>query len=88
MKMLFLLLVSFAVHAQDYPAKPVKFVVGFGAGGPTDVIARIVAQDLSTQMGQGFIVENRALGARRLHHAVLVAFAAGQPDPAGQQGEL
>jgi tripartite-type tricarboxylate transporter receptor subunit TctC len=59
MKMLFLLLVSFAVHAQDYPAKPVKFVVGFGAGGPTDVIARIVAQDLSTQMGQGFIVENR-----------------------------
>jgi tripartite-type tricarboxylate transporter receptor subunit TctC len=59
MKMLLLLLVSFAVHAQDYPAKPVKFVVGFGAGGPTDVIARIVAQDLATQMGQGFIVENR-----------------------------
>jgi len=48
-----------AVHAQDYPAKPVKFVVGFGAGGPTDVIARIVAQDLTASMGQAFIVENR-----------------------------
>src|SRR5258708_2189267 len=48
-----------AIHAQDYPAKPVKFVVGFGAGGPTDVIARIVAQDLSVAMGQGFVVENR-----------------------------
>jgi tripartite-type tricarboxylate transporter receptor subunit TctC len=47
------------VHAQDYPAKPVKFVVGFGAGGPTDVIARIVAQDLTAQMGQAFLVENR-----------------------------
>jgi len=45
--------------AQPYPSKPVKFVVGFGAGGPTDVIARIVAQDLSTAMGQGFVVENR-----------------------------
>jgi tripartite-type tricarboxylate transporter receptor subunit TctC len=47
------------VHAQDYPAKPVKFIVGFGAGGPTDVIARIVAQDLTAQMGQAFLVENR-----------------------------
>ena len=49
-------LISFS---QGYPAKPVKFVVGFGAGGPTDVIARIVAQDLSVAMGQGFLVENR-----------------------------
>src|SRR4051812_18933128 len=48
-----------AVHAQDYPSKPVRFVVGFGAGGPTDVIARIVAQDLGVSMGQGFVVENR-----------------------------
>ena len=46
--------------AQDYPAKPVKIVVGFGAGGPTDVVARIVAQDMSASLGQGFVVENRA----------------------------
>jgi len=51
--------VATAVHAQDYPAKPVKFVVGFGAGGPTDVIARIVAQDLTVSTGQPFLVENR-----------------------------
>jgi len=58
-KFLFFLLVSLTAQAQDYPAKPVKFVVGFGAGGPTDVIARIVAQDLTVQMGQAFLVENR-----------------------------
>lgn len=49
-----------AAHAQDYPARPAKIVVGFGAGGPTDVIARIVAQDLTASLGQSFIVENRA----------------------------
>jgi len=59
-KLLFtVLLLASSVHAQDYPAKPVKFVVGFGAGGPTDVIARIVAQDMTASMGQAFLVENR-----------------------------
>jgi len=50
---------STTTTAQDYPAKPVKFIVGFGAGGPTDVIARLIAQDLTAQMGQAFLVENR-----------------------------
>src|SRR5437867_10653139 len=45
--------------AQGYPAKPVKIVVGFAAGGPTDVIARIVAQDMTGSLGQSFVVENR-----------------------------
>jgi tripartite-type tricarboxylate transporter receptor subunit TctC len=59
-KILFLLLAfAAAASAQDYPSKPVRFVVGFGAGGPTDVIARIVAQDLTASMGQAFLVENR-----------------------------
>jgi len=59
-KMVFVLaILGFSVHAQEFPSKPVKFVVGFGAGGPTDVIARIVAQDMTVSMGQAFIVENR-----------------------------
>jgi tripartite-type tricarboxylate transporter receptor subunit TctC len=45
--------------AQSYPAKPVKVLVGFAAGGPTDVIARIVAQDMTQSLGQSFVVENR-----------------------------
>ncbi|MGZ5651039.1 MAG: Bug family tripartite tricarboxylate transporter substrate binding protein, partial [Usitatibacter sp.] len=59
---LLLLALVFNFHqalADDYPARPVRFVVGFGAGGPTDVIARIVAQDLTAAMGQAFLVDNR-----------------------------
>src|SRR3989475_13265464 len=48
-----------AATAQSYPARPVKIVVGFAAGGPTDVIARIVAQDMTLSLGQSFVVENR-----------------------------
>ncbi len=61
--------------AQDYPAKPVRILVGFAAGGPTDVIARIVAQDLTASMGQSFIVENRA-GANAIIATEAVARAA------------
>jgi tripartite-type tricarboxylate transporter receptor subunit TctC len=45
--------------AQDWPAKPVRILVGFGAGGGTDVVARIVADRLSEVLGQQFVVENR-----------------------------
>ncbi len=61
-RLVLLLAFAFAAQAglaQDYPARPVRFIVGFGAGGPTDVIARIVAKDLGASMGQSFIVENR-----------------------------
>lgn len=44
--------------AQGYPNRPVRVVVGFPAGGPTDVIARLVAQKLSDSLGQQFYVEN------------------------------
>ena len=46
-------------HAQDYPARQVRMIVPFGAGGPADVYARIIAQHLSEQLKQTFIVENR-----------------------------
>ena len=73
----FALLVLFpiAAAAQEYPNKPVRFIVGFGAGGPTDVIARIVAQDLSGSMGQAFVVENRP-GANAIVATEAVARAA------------
>jgi len=44
--------------AEGYPVRPVRVVVGFNAGGPTDVIARLVAQKLSDSLGQNFVVEN------------------------------
>jgi tripartite-type tricarboxylate transporter receptor subunit TctC len=52
--------VSAAAHAQSYPNKPVKLLVGFAAGGPTDVIARILAQDMTQTLGQTVLVENKA----------------------------
>jgi tripartite-type tricarboxylate transporter receptor subunit TctC len=47
-----------AASAENYPTRPVRIVVGFPAGGPTDAIARIVAQKLTDNLGQQFFVEN------------------------------
>ncbi|MCZ8313597.1 tripartite tricarboxylate transporter substrate binding protein [Phreatobacter sp.] len=46
--------------AQAYPARPVTCIVPFGAGGSTDVIGRIVCEQLSQRLGQSFVIENRA----------------------------
>lgn len=45
--------------AQEYPSREVKLVVGFPAGGSTDILARIIAEHMSAQLGQPVIVENR-----------------------------
>jgi tripartite-type tricarboxylate transporter receptor subunit TctC len=48
-----------SASAQDWPSKPVRILIGFGAGGGTDVATRIVADGLSESLGQQFVVENR-----------------------------
>src|SRR6185312_6067585 len=53
-----LLLSAATAFAQNYPNKSVRVVVGFAAGGPSDVIARIVSQKLTETLGQQFYVEN------------------------------
>ena len=53
------LIASAPALAQSYPSKPVKILIGFAAGGPTDVIGRILAQDMTAALGQTFVVENR-----------------------------
>jgi tripartite-type tricarboxylate transporter receptor subunit TctC len=47
------------VSAADYPNRPVRWMIGFTAGGPVDTVARIMAQWLSDRFGQQFVVENR-----------------------------
>jgi tripartite-type tricarboxylate transporter receptor subunit TctC len=51
-------LILSAAVAQDYPSRPVKILVGFGPGGLGDIVTRSVAQKLSTQLGQPFVIEN------------------------------
>ena len=52
-------LIGRSASAAEWPTKPVKFVVPFAAGGTTDILARLVAQKMSEEYGQQFIVENK-----------------------------
>jgi tripartite-type tricarboxylate transporter receptor subunit TctC len=52
--------VSRVAWAQAYPTRPVRLIEGFGAGSAPDVLARLIGQSLSEQLGQSFVVENRS----------------------------
>ena len=67
-------LVAFGAAAQEWPAKPVRFVVPFPPGGAADALPRIVAEKLSEKFGQPFVIENRAgatgsIGAEYVYRA-------------------
>jgi tripartite-type tricarboxylate transporter receptor subunit TctC len=51
--------ISNVVRAQAYPTRPVRFIVGYAAGGGNDIVARLIGQWLSERLGQQFIIENR-----------------------------
>ena len=48
------------VSAQPYPVKPIRFVVPFPPGGGSDLLARIISQELASSLGQQVVIENRA----------------------------
>jgi tripartite-type tricarboxylate transporter receptor subunit TctC len=54
-----LLLAAFGAHAQEYPNRPIKMVMPFAPGGPTDIVARILSQGLGARLGQALVIENR-----------------------------
>src|SRR5262245_28137609 len=63
-----------SASAQDYPTRPITMVVPFPAGGPTDTVARVTAQEMSKLLGQQIVVENiggagGTLGAARVARA-------------------
>jgi len=52
--------VSRVARAQAYPSRPVRIIEGFGAGSALDIVARLIGQSLSEQLGQSFVIENRS----------------------------
>lgn len=61
-----------AEKADNYPVRPIRFLVGFAAGGANDLVARLVATKLGPRLGQQVIVDNRAGGGGILAHELLV----------------
>ena len=64
-------LMTVAAFAQDYPAKPVRVVVPWAAGGSTDSIGRILAAKLTEYTGQQFIIDNRAGATGTIGHGLV-----------------
>ena len=76
--LLLLALIGFSgiapAQAEDYPSKPIRWIVGYPPAGTTDILARVVGQALSEELGQQFVIENRPgagnnLGTEAVIHA-------------------
>ena len=64
-----------AVHAQKFPVKPIRMIVGYAPGGGSDIMGRLMAQEISSALGQPVVVENRPGAAQN----VAAEFVARQP---------
>ena len=67
--------ISRVAIAQAYPTRPVRLIVGFPAGGPNDILARLMGQWLSERLGQPFVVENRPSAGGNVGTEVVVRAA-------------
>ena len=65
-------LAGVAAQAQDYPTKPVKWVVPYPPGGTTDILARLIGQYLSEHLGQQFVIDNRPGAGNNIGTEVVV----------------
>jgi tripartite-type tricarboxylate transporter receptor subunit TctC len=63
---------ALAAQAEDYPTKPVKWVVAYPPGGTTDILARIMGQALSERLGQQFVIDNRPGAGNNIGTEVVV----------------
>jgi tripartite-type tricarboxylate transporter receptor subunit TctC len=67
--------VSHVARAQAYPTRPVRIIVPVAAGGPVDMLARLMGQWLSERLGQQFIIENRPGGGTNIATEMVVRAA-------------
>jgi len=65
-------LLAFNLHAQEYPNKPIKMIVGYAAGGAVDLIARSLAKGMSETLGQPIVVENKPGGGTNIATKLLI----------------
>jgi hypothetical protein len=68
---------SLVASAQEYPAKPIRVITPYGAGGASDIVVRAGVHEMSKQLGQGIVVENRTGAGATIGFE---AFAASPPD--------